>query len=44
MKILVIGNGAREHAITKKLAEGEDEIFAVMSGMNPGIAKLAKEG
>jgi phosphoribosylamine--glycine ligase len=43
LKVLVVGNGAREHAITKKLAEGEDEIFAVMSRMNPGIAKLAKE-
>jgi phosphoribosylamine--glycine ligase len=43
LRVLVVGNGAREHAITKKLAEGEDEIFAVMSRTNPGIAKLAKE-
>jgi phosphoribosylamine--glycine ligase len=43
LRVLVVGNGAREHAITKKLAEGEDEISAVMSRMNPGIARLAKE-
>jgi phosphoribosylamine--glycine ligase len=43
LKVLVVGNGAREHSIAMKLGEGDEEIFAVMSRMNPGIAKLSKE-
>ena len=42
MKVLVVGHGAREHAIAKKLAEGDVELHAVMSRRNPGIASLAK--
>lgn len=42
IKVLVVGNGAREHAITCKLAQSNkiSELFAVPG--NPGIAKVVK--
>ncbi|MBD3173434.1 phosphoribosylamine--glycine ligase [Candidatus Bathyarchaeota archaeon] len=43
MKVLVVGNGAREHAIVKKIAEEEVEIYAAMGKLNPDIAALSKE-
>jgi len=43
MRVLVVGHGAREHAITKKLAEEAVEIFAVMGKNNPGIRNLSKK-
>jgi phosphoribosylamine--glycine ligase len=44
MKVLVVGNGAREHAIAKALADSttEPKLYAFMSAMNPGIKKLTK--
>lgn len=42
MRVLVVGNGAREHAIAKKLAQEDLELHAAMSRMNPGIARLSK--
>ncbi|MBN2335460.1 phosphoribosylamine--glycine ligase [Candidatus Bathyarchaeota archaeon] len=42
MKVLIVGNGAREHAITKKLAQEDIEITAAMAQLNPGIAGLCK--
>ena len=41
MKVLVVGHGAREHAIVKKLMEEDIELHAAMSRRNPGIAKVA---
>ena len=41
MKALLVGGGAREHAMAKRLSEGS-EIFSVMKNNNPGIARLAK--
>lgn len=41
-KVLVVGNGAREHAIVKKLAQEDIEITAAMEKLNPGIAALSK--
>ena len=41
MKALLVGGGAREHAIAKRLAESS-ELFAVMKNKNPGIVRLAK--
>ncbi|MFA6027733.1 MAG: phosphoribosylamine--glycine ligase [Patescibacteria group bacterium] len=44
MKILLIGNGAREHAIAYKLKENKEvELFVFASANNPGILKLATE-
>jgi phosphoribosylamine--glycine ligase len=43
MKVLVVGNGAREHAIAKALARSDVELYAAMARRNPGIAGLSKE-
>lgn len=43
MKVLVVGNGAREHAIAKALAQSDVELYAAMARRNPGIAGLSKE-
>jgi phosphoribosylamine--glycine ligase len=42
LKVLVVGHGARGHAIAKKLAEDGVELHAAMSQRNPGIAALSK--
>ena len=44
-KILVIGSGAREHAIVRALdrSHQEKEIFCLASNMSPGIAELCDE-
>ena len=42
-KVLLIGNGAREHAIASALDRSDVEIHAHMERKNPGIAKLCKE-
>jgi len=42
LKVLVIGNGAREHAIAKKLYSDGAEIIAAMAKRNPGIASISK--
>ncbi len=42
MKVLVVGQGAREHAIAKKLAKADVELHAAMSRLNPGIAIISK--
>jgi phosphoribosylamine--glycine ligase len=41
MKVLLVGNGAREHIIAEKLAAHAD-LYALMSKKNPAIARLAK--
>ncbi len=44
MKILVIGGGAREHAICDVISKsGEAELYSIMHNRNPGITKLTKE-
>jgi phosphoribosylamine--glycine ligase len=44
-KILVIGSGAREHAILRALDRSpqDKEIYCLVSNMNPGIAELCDE-
>lgn len=41
MKVLLVGNGAREHAIAKKLVESGAELISFMTKRNPGIANLS---
>ncbi|MHA1512423.1 MAG: phosphoribosylamine--glycine ligase [Promethearchaeota archaeon] len=40
VKVLLIGNGAREHALGEALVRGGATLTAYMAKMNPGIAKL----
>jgi phosphoribosylamine--glycine ligase len=42
MKVLLVGEGAREHVIAEKLAQ-DSELYAVMSRKNPAIAQLSKK-
>lgn len=43
MKVLVVGGGGREHAITRALSCNSGvKIFSVMARKNPGIARLAE--
>ena len=45
MRILVLGHGAREHAIAKRLAQSDHrpEVYAFMANANPGIARLCRD-
>ncbi len=42
MKVLIVGNGAREHVVAEAIAR-DAELYAVMSKKNPAIAKLSKK-
>jgi len=44
MKILVVGGGAREHAICDAIHLSEEaELYSVMKNINPGIKRMAKD-
>ncbi|MDD5022990.1 MAG: phosphoribosylamine--glycine ligase [Candidatus ainarchaeum sp.] len=42
MRILIIGNGAREHIITERLSE-DSSVLSIMSKKNPAIAKISED-
>ncbi len=42
-RVLLVGNGAREHAIATALVHSGVELIAHMDRLNPGIAGLAKK-
>ena len=41
--VLLIGNGAREHAIAKQVVKSGGILYSIMDKLNPGIAKLSKK-
>ncbi len=43
MRVLVIGGGAREHAICSALKDSDAEIYSFMKNSNPGIKRIAKD-
>ena len=45
MNILLIGSGAREHAVARAIdnSEHNSNLFCIASNMNPGIAELCSE-
>jgi phosphoribosylamine--glycine ligase len=42
MRVMVVGHGAREHAICEAVRKNA-ELYVVMKSLNPGIARLAKK-
>lgn len=45
MRILLIGNGAREHAIAKSIIKSPQnpELYSFISAKNPGIVRISRE-
>jgi phosphoribosylamine--glycine ligase len=43
LKVLVVGGGAREHAIAQALKRDGAKLYACMKNKNPGIARLSEE-
>lgn len=43
MRVLVIGGGAREHAICTAVNKSDAELYSFMKNLNPGIKRIAKD-
>ncbi|MCA1813840.1 MAG: phosphoribosylamine--glycine ligase [Halobacteriales archaeon] len=42
-RVLLLGGGAREHAMAQALAKSGAELFVLSKARNPGLARLAKD-
>ena len=42
-KVLLVGSGAREHALADALVAGGAELYAYVQLLNPGIKRVAKK-
>lgn len=42
-RVLLVGGGAREHAIAEAIVRGGGELYAMLGNKNPGILSIAKD-
>ena len=43
MKVLLVGGGAREHAIAKAAVKDDIDLFCFAGNNNPGISRICKK-
>lgn len=43
VRVLLVGGGAREHAMAEAITRSGGELYSFMKAKNPGIARLSKE-
>jgi len=43
MNFLVVGSGAREHIIAKKLKDSGARVYSILTNQNPGLIDLSEK-